>query len=562
MPNSTATSNPTRWARRGILGIAGLGLLSSLYPALVQAQAAPPPAACPADAPCDFQIEPSAIQRVPTTFKLQAKISQAKMPIGEAKFEKIFVNLLSGTAARCTEVIEGVQVYDGVLNLDIGRNMGCSLDDEIAKHTDLSFQICIESQSNCLKPIALSTVPFAVKSTFALKAQEAFKAQEAAQAHYAHRVTADRDLFANKTLGTGYYDFHSPRVADDNQVAGLKLTASETYQAAGGYLQWAPVNGSANTLNICAKNNDSDQLTRLGEVVFHSDKTTARGSLFAANGGLAVQADLPGTPANEGQFTCSLPTFYSNTVTFGIPAPDQLPGFLAVFNGPVQFNGRIDWGPNSSSDLPDNFVSGGPGGSIVDLSITDADLADRSITSIKIADGTVATADLANSSVSSAKIADGTIATADLASASVTSDKIANATIVTADLANACVTSAQIADGAVGTADLANSSVTSAKIADGTVATSDLANASVTGTKIAARSVTNDNLQLTNRIHFLSSGERQLVPGRVCVLIGVVEGMASGDRSYCDLWPDSGGGGWQLKSQGGTGGFCRFLCIE
>jgi hypothetical protein len=64
------------------------------------------------------------------------------------------------------------------------------------------------------------------------------------------------------------------------------------------------------------------------------------------------------------------------------------------------------------------------GATIVDSSITTADLADESVTSAKIADGNVVNADLAANSVDGSKIADLSIGTADLAAGAVTLAKI------------------------------------------------------------------------------------------------------------------------------------------
>jgi len=93
-------------------------------------------------------------------------------------------------------------------------------------------------------------------------------------------------------------------------------------------------------------------------------------------------------------------------------------------------------------------------------------VADNSITSSKIEDGTIATVDLGNSIVTSAKISDGTVATSDLSTGSVTSAKILDLAIGTADLADGSVTSGKIADGNISTADLANGAVTIAKISN------------------------------------------------------------------------------------------------
>ena len=66
--------------------------------------------------------------------------------------------------------------------------------------------------------------------------------------------------------------------------------------------------------------------------------------------------------------------------------------------------------------------------------ITGAMLANGTVASANIADGTISTIDLADGAVTSAKIADGTIVEGDLADSSVTSAKIANGTIVDGDI--------------------------------------------------------------------------------------------------------------------------------
>jgi hypothetical protein len=73
-------------------------------------------------------------------------------------------------------------------------------------------------------------------------------------------------------------------------------------------------------------------------------------------------------------------------------------------------------------------------------------LADGSVTSAKILDGTVAAVDLAPNSINSTHIIDGQVTTADLAADAVTSAKVLNGSLVGADLANNTVGSDQLAD--------------------------------------------------------------------------------------------------------------------
>jgi len=79
--------------------------------------------------------------------------------------------------------------------------------------------------------------------------------------------------------------------------------------------------------------------------------------------------------------------------------------------------------------------------------------------------GIVSSDNLADDSVTTAKIKNGTIAAADLANGAVTSTKITNGTIATADLSDSVVTSAKITDGTVTNADIADSAaISTAKI--------------------------------------------------------------------------------------------------
>ena len=82
--------------------------------------------------PCGFQLQDVQLQKVPAVFKFQARVSQAKLPIGEGEFAKITVRLLRGNTPLCEEELNGVQVRGSVLNLEIGRHMSCEIDEVIA----------------------------------------------------------------------------------------------------------------------------------------------------------------------------------------------------------------------------------------------------------------------------------------------------------------------------------------------------------------------------------------------------------------------------------------------
>ncbi len=153
----------------------------------------------------------------------------------------------------------------------------------------------------------------------------------------------------------------------------------------------------------------------------------------------------------------------------------------------------LTWSTGSSA-LPPGSVSGGPGGVVVDDSLTKDDLAPDSVESSELANGAVDTGALGADAVTSAKILNGEVGTDELAGDAVTSGKIKDGEVGTGDLAGDAVTSGKIKDGEVGTDDLGTGAVTTgalgadavtaAKILNGEVGTDDLAGDAVTSGKI------------------------------------------------------------------------------
>ncbi len=241
---------------------------------------------------CTYEIEENPLQPVPPFFKFQSRISQAKLPVGDVTFSTIYVNVKRGDAQLCQETFNNVMVRDSVLNLEIGRTMSCDLASIIAKNDDLKFQVCIGNMENCLKPISLSSVPFAIKATYASLAQKAAKSNEAMQCHYAHRLTADRNLFTNKAIGKGYYDFHTPATHQiDNLInlydSAISVPFLEYYN--GGYIQWMQVDPTSTNLHICAQKDDSQHDPMpLDELYMHAQVSRNLGQLVV---------DGPGNPS-------------------------------------------------------------------------------------------------------------------------------------------------------------------------------------------------------------------------------------------------------------------------
>ncbi len=87
------------------------------------------------------------------------------------------------------------------------------------------------------------------------------------------------------------------------------------------------------------------------------------------------------------------------------------------------------------------------------------EVADGSVTSVKLADNAVTSAKIADDAVVTGKIADGAVGSLDLADNAVISSKIAADAVI----------SSKIADGAVGSTEIADDAVIGAKIAAGVV---------------------------------------------------------------------------------------------
>jgi len=187
------------------------------------------------------------------------------------------------------EQFSGVEVHGSVLNLTIGQNMSCELHEVIAENEDLSFQVCLGSPENCLKSIDLGSVPYAVKANFAKVAQNAHRSSQAAVSHYAHRITADKQLWLTKTLGTGYFDFHT----DPNKGEPWMAPGWED----GGFLLWTPTRNpvGGRTLRVAARDHAQDALADLDLLVFRSDETQMSGAL-----GVALDLEVGGNASIEG----------------------------------------------------------------------------------------------------------------------------------------------------------------------------------------------------------------------------------------------------------------------
>lgn len=314
----------------GRSGHLALALVAGVLLASPAARAADTPSCDGSSAfPCGFQLQTVELQPVPRTMKFQARVSQAKLPIGEGVFSRVVVNLKRGDETLCREEFRDVMVSQSVVNLELGRNMSCELDQVIAENPELLFQLCIGGPENCLRPVSFGTAPYAMKSSFAQQSQFAHQADVSGQANYAHRATADRDMFRSRELGKGYFDFRTPPEAPDLYDA-LRFRD----YADGGFLQWTPMREAEPTLHVSAKNPLSDLPVPLARLILAATTTETTGRLNVQSGGVHVTgaSEITGNTIVRGQLKVEKP---SGTGPQGVHVAgnSSITGSLSVSNG-------------------------------------------------------------------------------------------------------------------------------------------------------------------------------------------------------------------------------------
>lgn len=319
--------------------------------------------------PCVYSVQDLQVQSVPLQFKFQARISQSKIPVGNTKFTKIYVSLEGGPDA-CKEEWDDVYVRDSVLNLEIGSKMfanNCPIETVIARSNDLKVKICLNNQSNCLQAVKIGSVPFAMKANTAAYAQSAYAANTSNEAHYAHRTSADRDLFLRGSLGTGYYDFETPDVSNQ----GIYSATDFVPYSLGGFIHWAPMSSaeSANTVQVCGEENG--RLRALNEFVVVSNMTTLRGANHApghltVTGNASVNRDMHvdgfssfigGVAVGAESENYPVDLWVASSVQFGDPMSSPIISSTnaSTFYTPSHFYGEIDGGAGHALTVMGQF---------------------------------------------------------------------------------------------------------------------------------------------------------------------------------------------------------------
>lgn len=256
------------------------------------------------DFPCMVQVEAQALSAAPILFKVQARVVQGGMPIESAKFGKSFVHLKQGGSIVCTEKYLQVDIKNSLINMEIGPEMDCEIDEELISGENLSFVLCLNGQESCGPPIPLLAAPQAIRATYAWRANRTHRAERTGQAHYTHRFSADGlDLAGRNVISFGYFDMTTPDAA-----AAAPLYDEEQFAAYrdGGFLQWTPVlDRQAMNVHLVGRDSGYGKLKSLKELVLASAETRASEVRVETNSkvGLTVEsrgADITGDTTLSG----------------------------------------------------------------------------------------------------------------------------------------------------------------------------------------------------------------------------------------------------------------------
>lgn len=181
------------------------------------------------------------LQKSPSVFNLQARISPAKLPSGRGQV-KLLIRLYGDGGSRlCSEEFpHPVKIRKGTLNVEVGRGMDCALDEVLAENSQVRLELCLGGEESCLRTIDLTAVPFALSAHIANEVKQAKRSTVSARSTFTHRLTADRDVLKPNAVGYGYFDFFTPA---DTQVQDLNNTYNLGATSDAGYMSWTPVRG-------------------------------------------------------------------------------------------------------------------------------------------------------------------------------------------------------------------------------------------------------------------------------------------------------------------------------
>ena len=227
----------------------------------------------------------STSSNVPRKFNFQARLSQAKLLLGNQTIDRITFAIYNlKDQLLCSMEKSNVVITKSVLNLEIIQEElgGCNLADTIATHNQVKVKVCLGNQ-NCLRPIKLSTVPYAFKSEYAYWALKAANTEQSSISHYTEKITADRDLLNSQRNAlsqniTGEFLVKTSEVQHVPNQANESVVLSSRADA--GTLLWKTYNNSQAKFFIASKDQHRDKLRRLNRLSWLSERSHVLGNLL------------------------------------------------------------------------------------------------------------------------------------------------------------------------------------------------------------------------------------------------------------------------------------------
>ncbi len=159
--------------------------------------------------------------------------------------------------------------------------------------------------------------------------------------------------------------------------------------------------------------------------------------------------------------------------------------------------GNPRWEPKTNflgNGLPDGTIMIGDASNLAQSRTLTGDISLSNDGTVTIADDAITTAKMQDNAVTAAKIATDAVGTEEIVSGSVGSDEVQDASIQRIDLADNVIDGSKIEDNSITAADIATDGVTSDEISSGAVASEEIADGSIQSVDIANGAINSANI--------------------------------------------------------------------
>jgi cysteine-rich repeat protein/VCBS repeat-containing protein len=220
---------------------------------------------------------------IPAKLNFQSRLAQAGILLGDRNIGQFTIKVYDlNQQLLCGMDGSNLQVRKSVFNYEIKQtDLRCDLAKIVATRGDVIIKVCLDT-SNCLRPIRLSTVPYAYRSQYTYWALQSKYAERSSISNFAQWITADRDLvhtlqrdFSDGNGGgfvsniTGRFDMRSSILQTISGEGSVSVPLNQRGQA--GVIAWSPnlanaVSGQASSLHLVGKDLQRDTLKHLDRI--------------------------------------------------------------------------------------------------------------------------------------------------------------------------------------------------------------------------------------------------------------------------------------------------------